>query len=323
MRTLPKANVPGFLALGTIASLACMALANWYLAKRAEQNNPSEGHFVEEQGFRLHYIDRGQGPAVVFLHGNGSMIADFDSAGILDAASTKFRAIAFDRPGFGHSPRPRGTQWTPQKQAALLAAALTKIGIQDAIVVGHSWGTLIAIALALEHPDKVKGLVLASGYYFPTPRPDAVLGSTGAVPGLGNILCHTLLPLMGRITWPAVIRSLFSPRGVPAKFWGFSKEMALRPSQLRASAEETALMVPSTEGLADAYKKLTIPVAVICGAGDQIVDPHQSTKFHRVLKDSTLSTLLFNGHMVHHTALTQVLAAIDGVAGRSNVSNRA
>ena len=79
-------------------------------------------------------------------------------------------------------------------------------------------------------------------------------------------------------------------------------------------------MIPSTEGLADACRSLAIPVAVVCGAGDQVVDPEHSANLHSVLQDSTLSTLLFNGHMVHHTALIQVTAAIDDVGRRSKAA---
>jgi pimeloyl-ACP methyl ester carboxylesterase len=61
---------------------------------------------------------------LVLLHGNGSMIEDFQSSGLIDLAATKYRVIAFDRPGFGHTPRPRSTIWTPEAQADLIAAAL-------------------------------------------------------------------------------------------------------------------------------------------------------------------------------------------------------
>ena len=320
MKNLRRAGFQaGLLALATSGTLAAAAAANLYLSKKAERRDAPAGKFIEIQGVRLHYVAKGDGPAVVFLHGNGSMIADFECSGILDVAAARFRVIAFDRPGYGHSSRPRNRAWTPEQQAALIAEALTQLDVQDAIIVGHSWGTLVASALAVHHPGKVKGLVLASGYYFPTPRPDVVLASAGALPGVGAILCHTILPFIGRLAWPALIRNLFDPRGVPAKFRGFSKEMALRPSQLQASAQESALMVPSTEGLAEACRPLAIPVALICGAGDQVVDPQQSAKFHQVLKSSTLTNLLFNGHMVHHTALKQVTAAIEDVERGSQV----
>jgi hypothetical protein len=159
-------------------------------------------------------------------------------------------------------------------------------------------------------------LVLISGYYFPTVRGDAAIVSLGALPGLGDLLCRTVLPLMGRIMWRPLISNLFRPCKVPGKWCGFSREMALRPSQLRASAEESAMMVPTVRNMSAEYRQIAVPVSLICGAGDQVVDPKQSSKLHKMIADSCLATLLFNGHMVHQTATSQVLSAIDEIDRR-------
>lgn len=135
---------------GMVAALTVFALVNRLIAKKAERDNPPRGKFVEVDGVRLHYIERGQGEPLVLLHGNGSMIQDFVSSGLLDKAAHKYRVIAFDRPGFGYSERPRLTIWTPGVQADLMGKALGQIGISQAIVLGHSWGTSVAIALALK-----------------------------------------------------------------------------------------------------------------------------------------------------------------------------
>ena len=123
------------------------------------------------------------------------MIEDFESSGLIALAAKKYRVIAFDRPGFGHSGRPRNTIWTPAAQADLIAAALKKIGVQRAIVLGHSWGTLVALALALKQPQDVQALVLASGYYYPNARADVVILAPPAIPLIGDLLSHTISPL--------------------------------------------------------------------------------------------------------------------------------
>ena len=140
-------------------------------AREAERRHPPLGTLRYRQGVRLHYIERGSGPAVVFLHGNGAMVDDIIISGVFGLAAQNHRAIIFDRPGFGHSERPSGRRWTASAQAALLPEMFKLLGIDRAIVVGHSLGTLVALAFALDHPRLVSGLVLASGYYFPTPRP--------------------------------------------------------------------------------------------------------------------------------------------------------
>ena len=135
-----------------VAALGIAALVNRSLAKKAERENPPAGKFVNVNGVRLHYIDRGSGEPIVLLHGNGSMIQDFSSSGLIEMASQKHRVIAFDRPGFGHSARPRGTIWTPEAQADLVHRALRQIGITRAKVLGHSWGASVAVALASNTP---------------------------------------------------------------------------------------------------------------------------------------------------------------------------
>jgi pimeloyl-ACP methyl ester carboxylesterase len=91
-------------------------------------------------GVRLHYVERGCGKTLVLLHGNGSMIQDFESSGLLELAAKKFRLIIIDRPNFGHSSRPRNVIWMPDAQARLIQRALERLGVSQAIVVGHSWG---------------------------------------------------------------------------------------------------------------------------------------------------------------------------------------
>ena len=80
-----------------------MAAVNLHLAKKAEAENPPKGRFVEVNGVRLHYVERGDGDPIVLLHGNGSMVEDFECSGLIDIAAKQYRVIAFDRPGFGHS----------------------------------------------------------------------------------------------------------------------------------------------------------------------------------------------------------------------------
>src|SRR3954464_12762261 len=192
----------------TVAALAISALANRRLAKNAERDNPPTGQFVQISGVRLHYVARGSGAPLVLLHGNGSMIQDFESSGLIDLAAKDHRVIVFDRPGFGHSERPRSVVWTPDAQAALIKAALAQLGVSNAVVLGHSWGASVAVAIALKYPSLVRGLVLASGYYYPTARPDVVAMGAPALPIVGDILSHTVSPLLSRVIWPLMLKKI-------------------------------------------------------------------------------------------------------------------
>jgi pimeloyl-ACP methyl ester carboxylesterase len=309
--TLPKYS----LAVAAAAALGIAALVNRSLAKKAERENPPAGKFMNVGNVRLHYVDHGTGEPLILLHGNGSMIQDFASSGLIQMASQKHRVIAFDRPGFGHSARPRGTIWTPEAQADLVHRAMKQLGITRAKVLGHSWGASVAVAVALKHPESVAGLILASGYYYPTPRADVLLLSGPAVPVVGDILSHTVSPILARLLWPLLMRKIFGPAKVPAKFESFPKEMALRPSQIRASAAETALMIPDAFMLRGKYTDLKMPVVIIAGDQDRLVDTDaQSARLHEELPGSTFRRVATAGHMVHQTATALVMKAIEEVA---------
>jgi pimeloyl-ACP methyl ester carboxylesterase len=165
-----------------IGALAASAVINRQLSRRAERENPPLGRFLDVDGVRLHYLERGTGSPLVLLHGNGGMIQDFLSSGLVDEAGGSHRVIVFDRPGYGYSARPRGQVWTPDAQADLLASALRQLGVERATVLGHSWAGQVAVAMADRHPDVVSGLVLEGGYFYPSVRLDVVPMSLPAIP---------------------------------------------------------------------------------------------------------------------------------------------
>ena len=110
------------LCIALLFAAGVVALMTW----RARRQYPPLGKFVECDGVRLHYIERGKlnGPAVLLLHGNGALIQEQTISGLVDLLAAKYRVLCFDRPGYGHSTRPRLRLWSPERQADLLAKAL-------------------------------------------------------------------------------------------------------------------------------------------------------------------------------------------------------
>ncbi|MCJ8158997.1 alpha/beta fold hydrolase [Sphingomonas sp. LaA6.9] len=297
---------------GSAIALAGAALFNRSRSKKAERDRPPIGDFVEVDGVRLHYLDRGSGPPLVLLHGNGATIEDYLLSGLIDEAAAHYRVIAFDRPGFGYSERPRSTIWSPSAQAELIFKALMQLDVERPIVLGHSWGTLAALAMALDHPEEIAALVLLAGYYFPTARPDAALLSPPAIPVIGDILRYTVSPLAGRVMAPTMFASMFSPDVVPANIGQWPLDMALRPSQIRAAAADTALMIPAASELSERYGELSLPIIIVGGVGDKIAHfSDQSAALHGTIASSELVTVAGAGHMVHYTAPERVMVAID------------
>lgn len=305
-------------AVGGAAVLGAAALYTRREIRDAERAHPPIGHFMTVDGVRLHYIERGQGEPLVLIHGNGSLIQDFLVSGLVDDLSERYRVIVIERPGFGYSARPRRF-WTPQAQARLFHEALQRLGVERAHVLGHSWGTLVALSLALDFPGMVRSLVLESGYYFPTARADALLLTPPAIPLVGDAMRHTVAPLAGKLVLPGVIEKIFDPAPVTDRFHrGFPKKLVLRPSHLRASTEDVALMIPAAAQLQSRYRDIWAPVVIVTGMEDRIVDARrQALRLHRTLPGSEFMGLPGVGHMAHHTAPDMVIEAVDRAAHRA------
>ena len=296
-------------ALTGSAVLAAAAVVNHFVARETERRHPPRGSFLVVDGVRLHYTDRGEGSPVVLIHGNVVTSDDWRQSGVAELLANH-RVIAFDRPGFGHSERPRGRLWTAGEQAELLHKALRQLQVERPVIVGHSWGTQVALAMALRHEADVGGLVLLSGYYFWTLRPDVLLGLPGALPVLGDVLRYTVLPLLGWLQMPAIKWQMFSPARVTRRFQaGFSPAMVLRPSQIRAISMDSTLMIPGALSLADHYKNLRLPTVVIAGEGDRVVFARMARRLTACIPNSVLRIVPGTGHMVHHLEPRLVLQA--------------
>jgi pimeloyl-ACP methyl ester carboxylesterase len=298
-----------------VSVLLAWAAVVAFLAWRANRRHPPIGQFLECDGVRLHYLELGprDAPAVVFLHGNGGMIQEQMLSGAVELAAKRYRVICLDRPGYGHSSRPRLRLWTPEAQAKLFAHVIRDLGIKTPIVVGHSWGAIIAVALAIEAPQQVRGAVLPSGYYFPTARLDVWLVSGPAIPIIGDVLRYTLAPLLACLLFDRLVRIIFAPQPSAERFSGFPKELALRPVSLRASAEEAMLMVPAAARLQHHYLRISIPAVLVHGTRDRVVSVRQSERLGGVLPAGSLKLLPDVGHMAHYADPQQLVDAIDAI----------
>src|SRR5829696_592635 len=284
-------------------------------ALQAEQTSRPPGRFVEMDGMRVHYIARGKGRPVVLIHGNGTMAEDFVICGLVDQLAKNYRVIAIDRPGFGQTERPRHRVWTAAAQAHLLHRVLERLKVDRPVIMGHSWGTLVALAVAVGGWRELRGLVLLSGYYYPTRRADVALSAPLAIPGVGDTARSMVPQTVGHLLAPQVFRHVFRPQLVPARFKArFPVEIAIDPVQQRASAEDTAMLNAAAALLQPHYSRLRVPVAIITGDADAVVDArNHSCRLHQQVAGSTLTILPGQGHMIHYSARGQIGRAVDGL----------
>ncbi len=304
-------DIENVVLLVVLASLVWAAVV-YSAAKLSERRNPPIGEFMSVDGVRLHYLVLGEGDPVVLLHGNTTMLQDYLTSGLAEHLAKKHKVVLIDRPGFGYSDRPRGQAWPASRQAELLVRMLQRLHVERATIIGHSWGTLVATAIAEQQPQLVRSLVLMSGFYFPQFRLDALLVAPAAWPVVGDVLRYTVSPLMGALLMPLQLRAMFGPPETPRPFKEqFPLSMMLRPWQIRATSEDGALMVSSARELCPSYSALPMPVLVIAGSDDRVVDwRKQSMRLATDVNAATSDIVQGAGHMVHHTNLDRVATAI-------------
>ncbi|MBA2963669.1 MULTISPECIES: alpha/beta fold hydrolase [Ramlibacter] len=302
------------LAAGASVVLAAIGNALWVerRTREAERRFHAPHHHIYIHGTHLHYRLVGEGPPVLLLHGNLVHGADWEASGLLERLAERHQVLVIDRPGFGFSDRPRGIAWTPARQARLLHDAAEALDVHRPVVVGHSLGAQVALAMALQQQASVAGLVLVSGYYWPNLRLDRWMAAPVSVPVLGDVLRYTTSAWTARATFGSTLRALFDPEPVPESFLQLlPRDLLLRPLQQRATAEDGNHMVGQARALEPHYGSLRMPVTVIAGTQDRIVPPKQSVQLHEAVPRARLRLVDGVGHMAHYRAHEQILAGVD------------
>jgi haloalkane dehalogenase len=126
---------------------------------------PFESHFVSVLGAKLHYVDEGQGPVVLMLHGNPAW--SFLYRRQIQALRGHYRCVAFDLAGFGLSEAPKDFSFAPADHSKLISAALDRLNIHDASLVAHDWGGPIGLGAMLATRDRITRLVLGNTWAWP------------------------------------------------------------------------------------------------------------------------------------------------------------
>lgn len=279
----------------------------------AEKRYPPGGDYVMAEGIRLHYISEGEGRAIVFLHGGILDGSDFREA-IKVAASRGLRGIAFDRPGYGYSDRPRKTNVTPAVQARLLHRALQELEVEKPVLVGHSWSGVLVMEYALRYPEEISGIVtLGGGMYpegYPAEKGDPI-SSIVTAPVLGWILTNAILPVLGPPLADRMLKETFKPEPVPESYRKAAKALWLRPGQFKANREDVLAFVPAAKAVSGQYGKIGVPVAIVVGDRDPFETKSHSYRLHEEIPESKLIVLEHAAHMIpqHHPE-----AVMDAVA---------
>ena len=320
----------GALALGAILT-GCTAA---YRVQRAEQAFPPLGQFVTVQGgARVHYIQAGTGHDVVLIHGAGGNLRDF-KFDLFDRLADHYRVTAFDRPGLGYTDRfpglPDGPLATagesPFQQASMLREAAGLLGVTAPVVVGHSFGGIVAYEWALmgldeESATNAAAIVSFAGVAMPWPGD---LGPYYTINGSafgGAVTIPLISAFVPTATVENVIEGTFAPQAAPAGYGDYiGAPLALRPETFRANVRQVNTLRPHTVEMAKRYPELTLPIEILHGTADETV-PIQihSEKIVDLIPSAHLTRMEGVGHMPHHVDPEAAVAAIDRAAARAGL----
>ncbi len=271
----------------------------------------ADSRFAIADGLQVHYKLAGQGqPALVLLHGLGASV--FSWREVMVPLSHLGTVIAFDRPGFGLTSRPMPGDWqgenpyAAESQARLTVDLLDGLGIQKAILIGHSAGGSIAVLTALRFPQRVEALVLVSPAIY----------EGGGAPGWVRPLLS--LPQVRR--WgPLFVRSI-AGRGASLLASAWHDPSKIEPEVLAGYAK--GWQVPNWDralwelvlasrplDLERHLDELHMPVLVLTGDDDRWVPTEQSIRLASELPRAELVVVPDCGHLLQEEAPVAFMGA--------------
>jgi len=280
------------LLLGLLILLAVALAVNTVVTDRdTEQARADTGRIVDLPGGDLHVREDGprDAPAVVLLHGFACSLHWWDQ--ITPALARDHRVVRFDLLGHGGSEKPK-EGYGMESQARLVAAALDRLGVRRADVVGHSMGGSVATALAEQRPVLVESIVILDS---PSKSGDAELPFTarlGFVPVLGQAINRVVPDGMVRDGLESAFAKGFD---VPDRFVEDFRDMTYTSydDSHRASDDYN-----EESGLAERLADQSVPLLVVFGSQDDLVDP-KSAQGYRSVPGARVVVLDGVGHSPH------------------------
>jgi pimeloyl-ACP methyl ester carboxylesterase len=310
------------------AIVAALLLAAWLLHQNARRYTdaahrrwPPGGRFLQIEDASIHVVERGptDAPRVLLIHGASANLLEVwqPLAPLLEA---DHRVIAFDRPGYGHSTRPRRAA-SLALQAKLAARVLDDAG-GEAIVVAHSLGAAVALRLAIDRPDLVSALVLAAPASHPYPGKNAWWARLAATPVLGHLFSGLIIPWVGPVRGDGGMKNTFAPAPVPEGYFDEAGVgLIFRPRAFRASALDVVATNREFAAQIERYPDIVAPTIIITADEDRVVSPRiHSRVLASELQAAELVTAPGAGHMPHRIRTDLVIAAIRRVQAMATVS---
>lgn len=289
-------------------------------AKKVEAALPPRGVFIDIDGESIHYLDIGSGPPLVMIHGLGGSLLNYAYA-LSGKLAGDFRVILVDRPGSGYSIRASRSTASVKAQAQTIARLIVSLGLQRPLIVGHSLGGAVSLAIALYHPEQVSALALIAPLTHEqqsAPGPFKALAIRSRL--IRRLVAWTIATPISIRRRKVVLETLFGPDPVPEDFATKGGGLlGLRPRSFFAASSDLVAVHDDLPALAPLYVSLKLPIGILFGIGDRILSYVAHGEAMRKMPNVDL-TLVNGGHMLPVSSSDEVASLIRSVAIRSGRS---
>lgn len=305
--------------------LAALGAGYWFTAQRARAISAhfaNTGRLTDIGGYRLNALHipapaSADLPPILFIHGASGNFRDQETA-FRRLLTGRAELLFVDRPGHGYSDRGGPENDRPDGQADAIARLMDKLGLERAIISGHSFGGSIAMSLALRHPGKVAGLMLIAPATHPWDGDVDWYYKLAAHPRYGWFFTHLFTLPAGLLLMDKATQAVFHPNQRPH---GYIEDAAtalvLRPDNFRYNAIDVANLNAAVAAMAPNYGTIKTPTVVITGDTDKIVAPGiHSSGIARDVPGARLITIRGLGHKPDYIATDVVIAGIETIAGK-------
>ena len=310
MTTLAGALLLLMIAVGGLVGFAA------YTARRVEIAVPPQGRFLDLDGERVHYLDKGVGPALFLIHGLSGQMGNFTYA-LVGCLASEFRVVAVDRPGSGYSTRPADADASLRAQGRALAKVIRALNLDRPLIVGHSMGGAIALAIALDNPECVSGLALIAPLTEVVKTPPAPFRGL-AIPSrfVRWIVAWTLATPLTMLAADRVIKQVFAPEKAPPDFATTGGGLlSVRPRSFYAASSDLLAVNNGFAEMTRRYPALSVPVGILFGRGDRLLDYRLHGQALKEKIPNLHLEVVEGGHMLPITAPDLVADFIRRIAG--------
>jgi pimeloyl-ACP methyl ester carboxylesterase len=290
---------------GAIAATAAgLAVFNRSTRKKVEAAVPPDGTFIEIDGNRLHYVDRGPkgAPAMVLIHGLGGQMRNF-AGPLVEDLEQDYRVILVDRPGSGWSTRAPGASCSLWQQADTMAKFVRALGLDRPMIVGHSLGGALALTMAAEHSDTVGRLALICPLTQDIQDvPTAFKALEIRSPLMRRMIASTIAVPLAVANQDRFLAEVFKPEPAPADFpvTGGSA-LGVRAEAFYQTSSDLVALENQLPLLVERYAGIGVPARILYAREDNLLDPHLNGVTTAALLPDCRCEIVPGGHMLPFT----------------------